>query len=257
MSRLRAGFGRLFRPATRSRTRGRPPSGNGASSFHLWWDTFERCASISATLEVLEPPTVNRLYFFALQASFWSDRHEGGAHTGLQWNGRHPGSTAINWGGYGAGGGILAGSDSPLASAPNDPNTRDFRWVAGGRYRFTIGPRSAAGLWPARVEGLDTGEDVVIRELVCQGDHLRSPVVWSEVFADCDHPSVAVRWSDLAARTVSGSLLEIHAGRVSYQSHAAGGCANTTVLADGRGVLQRSSSERDIPDNTTLVWNEA
>src|ERR1700710_3128770 len=78
--------------------------GNGVSSFHLWWQGLEGGAplvEVAATLEVLRAPTANRLYFWALQASFLSSTgSHGAAHIGLQWNPRHPGSTAVNWGGY-------------------------------------------------------------------------------------------------------------------------------------------------------------
>lgn len=54
------------------RERGLPPSPNGASSFHVWWDVPDvPLASVSVILEVLKPPEVDRLAFFAIQASFW------------------------------------------------------------------------------------------------------------------------------------------------------------------------------------------
>ena len=39
------------------RVTGDPPSGNGASSFHLWWDVppTERLVRASVVLEVIEP----------------------------------------------------------------------------------------------------------------------------------------------------------------------------------------------------------
>ena len=237
------------------RITGRPPSGNGASSLYVWWEISEPLQSVSVVIEILEPPAVDRLYFFALQASFWGHQHEGGAHTGLQWNPRYPGSRAVNWGGYHRNGIILDGTKSPLPSAPNDPNTRDFAWQAGSRYRLSIGPAIHDHLWPARIEGLDTGENVTIRELISSGDHLRAPVIWSEVFADCDHPPAAVRWSAMTAITSSGESITVNRGRVSYQSHSAGGCANTNVLADGDGVVQRSNCERTTPDDAMLGWD--
>lgn len=249
---------RIFRTGPRRRVSGRPQSANGASSFHIWWEAPSRLRSVSAVLEVIDPPTVDRLYFFALQASFWSDRHHGGAHTGLQWNRNHPGSGAINWGGYDDAGAILPGSTSPLPSTPADPNTRDFAWTAGARYRLTIGPvrqDDALGpVWPARIEGLDTGENVVIRELQCPGTHLRGPVVWSEVFADCDHPSVTVRWSEITAVTEDGTVVPVTAGRVSYQSYDNGGCDNTTVMANGGAVFQRTTTERSTPHDARVDW---
>ena len=77
----------LFR---RARTHGFPPSGNGASSFHLGWRLppgAGHLVSASVTLEVLTPPVVDDLYFWALQVTFPG---AGAAHLGLQWNHRHP-----------------------------------------------------------------------------------------------------------------------------------------------------------------------
>ena len=47
--------------------------GNGVSSFHLWWQGVDGglpLVEVAATFEVLHAPTANRLYFWALQASF-------------------------------------------------------------------------------------------------------------------------------------------------------------------------------------------
>ena len=242
------------------RDRGLPPSPNGASSFHVWWDVPDvPLASVSVILEVLKPPEVSRLAFFALQASFWSPgHHHGGAHTGIQWNPRHPRNLAVNWGGYDDGGAILAGTESSLASTPLDPNTRDFAWMPGARYRLTIGPRSpgdgSPGRWPARIEGLDTGEDVVVRHLLCDGDHLRSPVVWSELFTRCDDPPIEVRWSDPSALGLDGEPVPVNRGRVTYQAYDAGGCTNTTVETDRVGIVQRSGCERMTAHDTFLGW---
>lgn len=248
-----------------ARERGLPPSPNGASSFHIWWDVPDTgLASVSAVLEVLSPPAAERLAFFALQASFWSPAGcEGGAHAGLQWNARHPRSRAVNWGGYDRGGSVLAGAGSLLPSAPDDPNTRDFDWAPGKRYRLTIGPcrpgeetggAGGTARWPARIEGLDTGEDLVIRELFCPGDHLRSPVVWAELFGRCDDPSIAVRWSRPKAVSLEGAVFRIEKGRVTYQSFDDGGCSNTTVEADKTGVVQRSGCGRRLPHGAAVSW---
>ena len=242
------------------RDRGLPPSPNGASSFHVWWDVPDvPLASVSVILEVLKPPEVSRLAFFAIQASFWSPgRHEGGAHTGIQWNPRHPRNLAVNWGGYYRGGAILPGTDSPLPSTPLDPNTRDFAWMPGARYRLTIGPgmpgAGGPSRWPARIEGLDTGEDVVVRYLLCDGDHLRSPVVWSELFTRCDDPPIEVRWSEPSAVGLEGEPVPVDRGRVTYQAYDAGGCTNTTVESDRAGVVQRSGCERMTAQDTFLGW---
>jgi len=39
-------------------------------SFHLSWDLAPPAREVAVTLEVLEPPSVDRLYFWAVQASF-------------------------------------------------------------------------------------------------------------------------------------------------------------------------------------------
>lgn len=243
-----------------SRVEGRPPSPNGASSFHLWWELPKvPLATVSVVLEVLTPPQAPSLAFFAIQASFWSAaNHEGGAHAGLQWNPRHPGNRAANWGGYDERGSILSGTASLMPSAPDDPNTRDFGWETGARYRLTIGPRLSGfhnpSRWPARIEGLDTGEDVVIRQLLCPGDHLRSPVVWSELFAGCDDPPIEVRWSEPQAVDPEGATLRIDRARVTYQGFDQGGCTNTTVETDPDGLVQRSGTERLVPHETMIDW---
>ena len=81
------------------------PGGGAGGGFHLWWKgvpTNEPIVACSVVLEVVQPPTVAALYFWALQASFLdaAGQSYGAAHTGLQWNSRHPGGRAVNWGGY-------------------------------------------------------------------------------------------------------------------------------------------------------------
>lgn len=252
---MRAFLNRLFGAVDRLqgpepvRDRGRPPSGNGASSFHLIWQDGPQLAhAVRATLEVAGPPTTNDLYFFALQATFTDrGRDLGGAHVGLQWNARHPGNTAVNWGGYRAqdrGGAILEGTESELPSTPNDPNTRDFPWRPQRRYRFEIGPARDDGWWPATVADLASGEQVTIRELHGGGSQLRAPMVWCEVFARCDAPSVEVRWTDLAAAPDAGIWEPIATVAVNYQSFTAGGCTNTDSSRAGAAVVQRTSTDR-------------
>lgn len=211
---------------------------------HLHWDA--RADAVEATLEVVRPPAVDRLYFWALQASFTGPggRHEGGGHLGLQWHGAHPGSTAVNWGGYSAAGSELAGSVSSLPSATGNPNTRDYTWMPGRAYRLRIAS-GGPGRWRGEVTDLTTGASTHVRDLHCGGDHLEAPCVWSEVFADCDHPSAAVRWSELVP----------HPARVgvTYQSHADGGCDNTTVRPDGPGAfLQVTNTARELRHGTNL-----
>jgi hypothetical protein len=247
--------------AARERTSGEPRSPNGASSFHLVWTVPQvPLQSVAATLEVLEPPTSNRLYFWALQVSFSGERRlQGSGHIGLQWNRRHPGSTAANWGGYQQSTpqrSLLSGSESALPSARNDPNTRDYGWKPGHRYRMAIAKGTGApdGLvaWRGTVTDLESGEEVVVRDLYSSGSHLTSPMVWSEVFARCESPAVTVRWSDLTAVAESGEEVRPRAVRINYQSRADGGCDNTTVAVDELGILQTTSTTRQVPQGAAL-----
>jgi hypothetical protein len=234
----------------RERTTGLPTSSNGASSFHLeWlWDGPEPdLVEVGATLTVVERPTVDRLSFWALQASFFegSGRRLGGGHTGLQHHPRYPGGTAVNWGGYGADGRELDGSISILPSALANPNTRDLAWEAGRPYRLSIhrGPEG----WAASVD------DVEIRQLHVGGDHLGSIMVWSEVFAACDDPSAAVRWTDLSGLTADGAVVRPWAVRTRYQAVPDGGCSNTSSDPDGAGgIVQRTNVHRAHGPRTVI-----
>jgi hypothetical protein len=215
---------------------------------------------VSATLEVLQLPAVRRLYFFALQVTFASERRlRGSAHLGLQWNPSFPESTAANWGGYGSGGTghrLLTGSASPLPSSRSDDNTRDFAWKPGRRYRLRVAPspESPADVhaWRGTITDLETGTESVIRDLFTEGAYLAAPMVWSEVFARCEQPSVSVRWSDLHAVTAAGDDIRPGRVRVNYQSRDDGGCDNTSVIVDELGVIQATSVERQIPQGALL-----
>jgi hypothetical protein len=244
--------------AARQRVSGEPASRNGASSFHLIWDLPPTpLLECSAVLEVVVPPQVPRLHFWALQASFaGGSRLHGGAHLGIQWNSRHPGNTAVNWGGYAPGGGLLEGSASALPSARRDPNTRDFPWMPGRRYRLRIARSGEApdGMfsWRGTITDLETGDETRIRDLYTKGEHLLRPMVWSEVFARCEHPTCAVRWSRLKAVTAEGVDVWPATVRVNYQSRTDGGCDNTTVGTDELGLLQVTNSQRRIPQDAIL-----
>jgi hypothetical protein len=239
-------------PWRRARTRGFPPSGNGASSFHLGWRLSPGAGHLvaaSVTFEVVTPPLVDHLYFWALQVTFPG---AGAAHLGLQWNDRHPGFGAVNWGGYAADGSLLAGTESSLSSTPADPNTRDYPWKPRRAYRLGV-HRAGEGMWRGEVTDLTTGEAVTVRELFAASPFLGDPMVWSEVFARCDDPSVAARWSDFEIRTEAGDRFAPTALTVNYQSHADGGCANTTSVPDDQGgVVQVTSNERTTPQGTAL-----
>jgi len=242
------------------RVSGDPQSGNGASSFHLWWEVpfGERLTSVAATLEIVDPPTVDRLVFWALQVSFVKPGG-GGAHLGLQHHPRFPASSAANWGGYAPpeDGGLLEGSPSPLPSTPNDPNTRDFLWYPNRPYRLLIdrAPDPApAGLfaWRGSIEDLHTGEVSVVRDLYSPGEFLRGPVVWTESFARCDHPSFAAQWSGLLATGEEGQSIPVHTVSVNYQERKAGGCDNTDVIVDGNAWTQRTNTTRTARSGSRL-----
>lgn len=238
---------------------GAPTRRSQASSFHFWWgDDARLFVEVAATLEVVRPPVFDRLYFWALQVSFVDDgRRVAGGHLGLQWNPRHPGHGAVNWGGYAAqalGGGILDGSPSALPSSRNDRNTRDYPWQPGRPYRLRVHPAPGqAGAWRGEVTDLTTGEAAVVRDLHGGGDRLVAPVVWSEVFAECGDPSVAVRWSDLVGVTADGEQVATRAGRVNYQPTELGGCPNTNTTVDTQGVLQTTNTSRTTPQGTLLT----
>lgn len=245
----------------RQRTSGEPTSGNGASSFHLIWDLPQKpLRAVSVEFEVLIPPSVPRLYFWALQVSFvGGNQMRGGAHTGLQWNPAHPGSTAVNWGGYASqedGGEQLTGSQSLLPSSRRNANTRNFDWRPGTRYRLEVAPapHSPDGFhaWRSTITDVDSGEETVIRDLYSRGNRLLAPMVWSEVFARCEHPSVTVRWSGFKAISEDGRVVAPPLMRVNYQSRARGGCDNTTASIDELGVLQTTSTERQVPQGALL-----
>ncbi len=205
-------------------------------------------------LEVVGPPAVDRLCFWALQVSFLEGREDrGAAHVGLQWNRNHPGGRAVNWGGYAAGGGLLAGSPSSLPSTPGDPNTRDYPWDAGRPYRLRVcSAAGPPGRWRGEVTDLRSGRATVIRDLDVAADRLAAPVVWSEVFARCEEPAGTVRWTGFEAVTSRGERVEPTGLSVNYQDHASGGCDNTTVATDGRGVLQITDAPRAVPQGTVI-----
>lgn len=239
------------------RDRGRPPSGNGASSLHLIWQVPGRAfTAIRATLDVTEPPQTQNLYFFALQATFRDGGTEhGGGHVGLQWNSRHPESTAINWGGYQSqrlGGAVLAGTESTLPSRPNDPNTRDYHWEPNHGYQLTIDRGARPGWWRGTVTDRVTGSTTVIRELDGGGTHLAAPLVWAEVFAPCDGPSVTVHWSDLAVADESGQWHSVTAAITNYQAWEAGGCTNTNSRALDRHFEQATNTVRTNPGGRSI-----
>ncbi len=248
-----------FRPVSidpPARTKGLPPSRNGASSFHLWWDTPPGAITqLAVTVEIRTPPKVETLHFFAIQASFMhKGTQAGGAHLGLQWNPRFPGSRAVNWGGYDVDGNILAGTQSPLISTPDDPNTRDYEWHPQRPYRLKIGPareKDGSWLWPGSVTDLASGLTIQVRELLTDGDELTDPVIWSEIFAGCDAPSLSVRWSDLAVTTSDGTF-PVSACGTAYQRYDDGGCTNTNSTIHHNAFVQTTNADRTNPSDVML-----
>ncbi len=248
----------LFSPVRRPTVPDGPTSANGASSFHLNWDLPGQFVEVSAVLEVLEPPSVSRLFFWALQVDFVDaqGRRGGGAHIGLQHHPSHPGNRAVNWGGYRAEGGQLDGSVSPLPSARDNRNTRDFRWIPRRRYRLRVYPSpdpAPDGLvaWRGEVTDLETDATQLVRDLYAAGDFLSRPVVWSEVFARCRERGAKVRWSDLRAVDRSGREVSPDTVRINYQQE--GGCPNTDSALDGAGrVTQTTAVERVTAQGAVL-----
>ena len=241
-------------PPSPTRDTGPPTSSNGASSCHLFWDAPPwPLAEVRATIEVVETPTVDKLYFWALQASFETadGRRTGGAHFGLQHHPSYPDAGAVNWGGYHQGGGELPGSTSALPSALDNVNTRTFRWEAGRPYRYRI-HRSPEQGWRGSITDVGSGTETVVRDLWVDGEHLMAPMVWTEAFADCDHPPAAVRWSDLEAVDTDGRVHAIERVRINYQSWSDGGCSNTDCSVDGDGWIQRTGTTRTNPAGRTL-----
>jgi hypothetical protein len=233
----------------------RPSTSNGSSAWHLWWHGVDGGAPVvaaSVTLEVLQQPTVDELYFWALQASFGDGRRTyGAAHTGLQWNPRFPGRRAVNWGGYGDVGdteSVLSGTVSTLPSAPDDPNTRDYPWQEAWPYRLRIS-RGAQG-WLAEVTDGVSGVTTPIRELHAGGDRLTGLVVWSEVFCSCHDPTVVVRWSDPVAERADGTVVRPPSVGATFPRE---GCPNTDSVADAVGILQVTHTPRRTRDGASLA----
>lgn len=264
----------LMSPGVRERVSGSPASATGASSFHLWWDVpfSGRLTAASVTLQVTRRPDLDRLVFFALQVAFVKPGG-GGAHLGIQHHPGFTGQSAANWGGYAPDGAHLTGSESTLPSERNDPNTRDFPWLADRPYQLTVervdpggdesddasgegpGDDTAAELitWRGSITDLVTGERTVVRDLYSRGRFLRGPVVWIESFAPCDAPRFEARWSNASVVTDDGAVRAIRRMRADYQPHAAGGCTNTNSFVEGVSFVQRTAQLRTTKPGTTLA----
>ena len=200
-------------------------------------------AEAGVTLTVPTAPAVERLYFWALQVSFPGGA---GAHLGLQW-GADPGRRRrhVNWGGYGPDGRELGGSDPVLPSSFGNPNTRDYDWQEGRPHRLRVSWEGDG--WAGRVD------DLVVRHLAAPGPTLSSPMVWSEVFADCDHPALSVRWSAPEVVTTTGERVPVRSAVTSYQARSDGGCDNTASTVDGDAFVQTTSTPRGNPPGSRLI----
>ena len=239
-----------------TRDEGRPPSGNGASSFHLFWrmPSHAPLCEVSATFELLDEPAQDRLYFWALQAGFAdTGGAHGGAHFGFQWHPQYPDKRAVCWGGYANVGGELDGGPTTFPSIDGNANVCAYPWTTGQRWTWRIRRiGDEGGVWRAELDDPNTGQTVPIRDLWCRGDRLVDPMVWSEVFAHCDDQSVHVRWSDFAARTATHSVSPSGVS-VNYQSYADGGCTNTNAFVDDHGFVQVTNTERVTTQGSILT----
>jgi hypothetical protein len=231
---------------------------SGPTSAHLWFDDIPPgpWRTVSATLEVITEPTAASLYFWALQASFTDGRGTsfGAAHTGLQWNPRHPGGRAVNWGGYRAASNVnsvLDGTRSQLPGIPGDENTRNFAWRSLTGYRFTISKGDRG--WRSTVEDVGTGQRTLIRELFAEGDRLNGFVVWMEIFAPCDAPPTMVRWSDLElSDETRGARHHVDSVRTNF-ADVAGSCRNNDSRLTDAGWLQVTNDRRTTRSAQTLT----
>lgn len=197
------------------------------------------------TLEVLRRPQVDELFFWALQVSF----DGGGSHIGLQHHPGYPANSSVNWGGYDASGTILDGSESVLPSALGNRNTRTYAWREGAPYRLVVS-RGDDG-WDGTIIDLERDQATLVRTLFAPPGSLRSPVVWSEVFAACEEADGEVCWSDFTVVDSSGERRTINSGKLTYQRN---GCSNTDSRPDAGGVLQSTGVTRTRFEGQTITW---
>ncbi len=251
-------LGNLIGPPA-SRTTGRPPSGNGASSFHLIWDAPPTFAEAAVTFEVTTAPSVARLYFWAMQVSFVDPTNQratvGGAHLGLQFHPDYPNNGAVCWGGYrhgSAGSGELDGSALGAPSARRNVNVCNYQWQPDVAYRYRVFSPSP-GHWRGTITELSTGAEFVIRDLYSPATALTKPMCWTEAFADCDHASVDVRWSNPEVIDHDGTTVPITTASTNYQAVSDGGCTNTNSVRQGGGWVQRTNVERQIQGGQRLT----
>jgi hypothetical protein len=198
---------------------------------HIVWNVPRSGAPIveaSATLTIAARPAVAKLWFWALQAGFG---HDGGAHLGLQWYDRFPGSTAANFGGYDR----VTGAE---LVGPGE-NTRAYPWEPGHPHRLTIAA-DEPGSWRGSIDGVE------LRTLSCggYGVGLTGLMVWTECFARCDAPPAEVRWQDFEVVTAAGVRAVIDDATLNYQTVADGGCSTGRSERVSDGWLQTTGVSR-------------
>ncbi len=241
-------------------TEGTPRSANAASSFHLGWQVpAGEWVAAEATLEVVVPPVVDALCFWALQVSFVDrGRDGGGAHLGLQW---YPPASGVDGGQLGRlpTRGWRARRFGLEPAQRHGQREHPRSGLAPRRpYRLRVAPGdhpapAGATAWRGEVTDTVTGVAVVVRDLFAAGDRLASPMVWSELFTRCDDPGVEVRWSALRLWSATGEVHDVQQVRVNYQALGDGGCSTTDVQVDADGVVQRSGTRRRTPTGAVLA----
>ena len=216
------------------RVTGFPTSSNRASSFHLRWlglPPDDRVVEASATLEIVEPPAVPQLYFWALQASFVDGTpivrcrpsRPAMALSSPRWHCGQLGRVRRR---------PAASSTGRCRSCRAPPATRTPGTSAGSRAARTACrsvPARGTGDWRGSVDGH------VVRELHGGGTGLADMMVWSEVFARCDDRSGRGAMERLHGQDAQPARSRPDRLAVSYQSKLDGGCDNTTVVVDGDG----------------------
>ncbi len=99
---------------------------------------------------------------------------------------------------------------------------------------------------------LAEGSTHVIRDLDGGGSRLDHIVMWCEVFAPCEAPSVTVRWEDPTVTDAHGAATPVTDAKVNYQPHDRGGCTNTNAVADGPAFLQATAVPRTTRQGASL-----
>jgi hypothetical protein len=246
---------------------------------HLMWRLPSDLGPVigaSVVFELTEEPAVDKLYFWALQASFLDDDGTdlGAAHTGLQWNPRHPGGRAANWGGYPSEHNNwkrnFKGSRNRLPGFDGDPNTRHYNWQSHRPYRLTIerAPEQSGSFfaellqprptgWRATVTDINSGQIQVLRDLYAGGTHLAHLCVWTEWFCSCDDPTTACTWTEFRVMTDDGSGNSTeHEPTEVFVNHPAENCSNVgqRIITQTPELVieQRMNTTREIPHGTVL-----